>query len=903
MNNFGIKVLAAILLSSLLFSACSKKIEPKEKTFTVGFSQCTDDMWRQIMMIQMESEASKYPDLELIIKDAHNDTKLQVRQIEEMIEDHYDLIIISPNESQPITSPAVRAYESGIPTIIWDRKINSDKFTTEVSADNYAIGRDAGNYISKILPEGSEILEITGLMGSSPAADRHRGFRDVIDGKYKVRQISGDWSPSVAKARVEALGNYSDIDLVFGHNDDMAIAAYDAISKKSMSEARRIKFIGIDAIVGVDAVLDGRLTASFLYPPGGEFVIQTAMKILHGEAVDKSYTLNSETVDASNAAILKSQSTQILSYQKHINDQRRRISDIQGAYLTMKTSFRLMSILLAFFFVLGGIVAFLTTKMVKKNGELSAQYQEIERKSEELVAQNSRVEYETNRKLQFFTNLTHEIRTPLTLILNPLDKISKSEKDPLIQKDIWTIQRNAQHLLKIVNQILDFRKVENNKMSLTVSEVDIVSFTNEVLKYFEAYAESEKIIYKFSSDISSLNLWIDTDKIEQVLINLISNSFKNLKRYGIITVRIMDNVDSVIIEIHDNGRGISKENQVHIFDRFYSVGQETSHGIGIGLHLTKEYVEMHGGTIKVESEVDKFTSFYIELPKGKKHLPADVKFDLAYKDKDIPENSESDVTIKELLSKKYDETLLIAEDEDEIREYLKEELSANFSVIAVHDGLEAMKKVVDENVAIVLSDVLMPQINGFQLCKNIKTNIATSHIPVVLLTALTDDTQRIYGIAEGADEYIRKPFDIRYLKAKLIRIMEERKNMQKHLFGGEGSFVKKMQEFQCADNIFRDKLMVLLDHNYTDSDFNIESMSGGLGMSRVQIYRKIKEIFGIAPTDLLKRYRLSKAAEMFRAGATQISEVAYSTGFSSPAYFSHCFKEVYGKSPSEYMAH
>ena len=307
----------------IMLCSCKKESEAVSQSYTIGFSQCVEDMWRQITMIQMEAEAGKYPGLHLIIKTASGDTDKQIEQIHELTDAKVDLLIISPNETEPVTAAAVEAYKKGIPTIIWDRKINSDQYTTFISADNYAIGRDVGQYVLSVLPEGSSILEISGLKGSSPAIERHKGFMDVIDSKYKLTSIIGDWQPAVARARVEDIPDYSKFDLVFGQNDEMALAAYDAIYDRNPEDADRIIFLGIDAVVGIDAIIDGRLDASFLYPPGGEFVIETAMKILKGETVDKQYILKSSRIDVSNALTLKSQSGQSLNYRGRINEQKK----------------------------------------------------------------------------------------------------------------------------------------------------------------------------------------------------------------------------------------------------------------------------------------------------------------------------------------------------------------------------------------------------------------------------------------------------------------------------------------------------------------------------------------------------------------------------------------------------
>ena len=898
-------IISAIITAVVSCSRYETTVHTPQKTYKIGFSQCADDLWRQIMMVQMEAEAAKYPDLELVIKVAENDTDTQVEQIRSLIDEGIDLLIISPNESAPpITEIAVYAYESGIPTIIWDRKIESDKYSTYISAENYQIGRDVGEYVNSILPAGSSILEISGLAGSSPARERHQGFVDVTGDRFHMTRLDGNWIHDVAKARVEDLKDYRDIDLVFGHNDDMALAAYEAIAARSHEDAERIKFIGIDAIVGVDAVIDGILEASFMYPPGGEFVIETAMKILQGEQVERTYTLKSSIMDISNAATIKMQSEQILDYQKRINSQKEALVNMTGSHAALSRS---IVVLVAICMILLSIavISFITTrKIAGKNSILLKRNKEIEQKTNELLAQNIQIELMANQKLQFFTNISHEIRTPLTLIINPLDKIEKTCKDPSIQNDIRTLRHNARHLLKIVTQILDFRKIENKKKVLQVQETDIVSFTSEIIRYFETYAQSEKIVYSLRSDIRQTDLWIDRDKMEQVLINLISNAFKHSKKYGVITVSITETAQSVIIEVHDTGRGMDLNTQQHIFDRFYSVGNTQNHGAGIGLHLSKEYVELHSGKLSVSSEPGQYTSFFVEIPKGKEHLPEDTVFLQGAETIDSSEYKD-DGLVKEMLSRKYDYTILIAEDDDDIRNYLCGELSENFHVVTAYNGYEAIQIVLENNISLVLSDVLMPHINGYQLCRDIKSNIATSHIPVVLLTALTDDSQMVHGIAEGADEYIRKPFNTDYVKVKIIRILEERRQL-KEAFARELNADKildvSIKELPCADDIFRDNLTDYMETNYENSELNVENMSMSLGLSRVQLYRKTKAIFGLSPTDLLRKFRLRKASLLLKDGNISVSEAAYMCGFSSPAYFTRCFKDLFGVPPTTYKS-
>jgi signal transduction histidine kinase/CheY-like chemotaxis protein/AraC-like DNA-binding protein/ABC-type xylose transport system substrate-binding protein len=897
------KKIIAISLLALCLIGCEKKAPDQgQKQFVIGFSQCTDDLWRQIMEVQMQTAVDQYPELKIQIENAHGNTFTQIAQIKKFIKNKVNLIIVSPNEAEPLTPIMEEAYRKGIPTIIWDRRINSDQYTSSVSADNYLIGQDVARLIQTSLPPGSTILEITGLMGSSPAIDRHNGFLSGVSHDYNVRTINGDWMQSVTKAAMQNMKDFNDISAVFAHNDDMAMAAYDVISERDPLKARSIEFIGVDALVGLDAVLDGRLYASFLYPTGGDKVIEVARKILHKEPVQKHYTLQSLLVDASNAYTLKAQQKQIISYQEQINVQKNNIASTRHYIGKLKMTLLVVIVFTLLVMGLAAFMLYLNYRLRRKNNSLSKDNEDIENETKLLGVKHAQMENIAAQRLQYFTNITHEIRTPLTLILNPLDKIIQKEKSPEIQHNLLVVQRNAKYLLQVVNQILDFRKIENNKMSLSLSRIEIVSFVREILSYFEVYAETENIVYKFSSDIPSQEIFIDPDKIEQVIMNLLSNAFKYCSRYGTIEVSIVDNVNSIFIRVKDNGRGIAKENLQKIFDRFYSFGKSNTVSTGIGLNLSREYVNLHHGQITVDSIQGAYTIFSVELLKGDAHFKGDSNVEwMPAKTNYLEEKVMDEEKVTALLNRKENETILIAEDEQDILAYLTEELSMNFNVIAVNNGLDAVNAVNNGDISLVLSDILMPKLNGFQVCSSIKSNFATCHIPVILLTALSDDNQKIFSIAEGADEYIRKPFDIKYLKMKIIQILDERKRLVKSFaLKYEHDPSASIDTVSCVDDSFKNSVFGVLEKYHTDSDFHIEMMGDILGLSRVQLYRKISTIFGIAPSDLLRDYRLRKSIGFLKDKSLTISEVAYQVGFSSPAYFAKCFKNSFDITPTAY---
>ena len=505
-------------------------------------------------------------------------------------------------------------------------------------------------------------------------------------------------------------------------------------------------------------------------------------------------------------------------------------------------------------------------------------------------------------KMRFFINISHELRTPLTLILAPLQEIINKISDRWTRNQLEYIQRNANRLLHLVNQLMDYRRAELGVFELKAKRENAHQLIQDNFLFYDKLARHKKITYTLHSELEDKEELFDPNYLELIVNNLLSNAFKYSPKYGTILVSVTDNGPSVLIEVEDNGKGIDKESLPRIFDRFYALKNTSNYSTGIGLHLTREYVELHHGYITADSLPGAYTVFRVELFKGKSHFGENVTFDETLPTNYLADEVIDDNKVNELLAKKYNETIVIAEDDSEILAYLKDELSTNFRVIAVNNGYDAVKAVMDDEVSLILSDVLMPALNGFQLCSNIKSNIATCHIPIVLLTALSDDNQRIYGIAEGADEYIHKPFNMQYVRLKIIRIIEERKRLASTFAQKFGRLTRhEAANLPCVDDVFRDKLFNLIEAQHSDSNFKIELMSDMLGMSRILLYRKITSIFGMSPSDLLRNYRLQKAVQLLTDQRRNVSEVAYIVGFSSPAYFAKCFKSVYNMTPTEYM--
>lgn len=882
-----------LLVWLTLIVLCGCTSSGKQKRHVIGFSQCMlDDAWREAMINDMRIEASNYDDVEIIIKDAQNNNETQIQQIRDLIRQKVDVLIISPYQSEPITAVAEEAYRAGIPTIITDRKVNTDQYTSFVGANNYEIGLAAGNYAAHYLPPNAIILEIWGLTQTSPAQERHKGFVDALREREDLsfRKIEGQWLVDTARMELRRLEHPEQIDFVYAHNDMMAIAAREYFMAWDSIRGRDLRIIGVDAVAGagLEAVEDGRINASFLYPTGGEQVIRTAMRIIQGEPVDKFIPLRTAPVDHQSARTLLLQADQLQKYKQRIEAQRSRIDGLSDRFYFLRNSLGVISLLMIGFIALSIYAFYINRKMRQANRKL--------------ISLNAEMKEVTAQKLQFFTNVSHEVRTPLTLILAPLDRLIVSLRESPYASDLGLIQKNANRLLRVINQILDFRKVEGKQEKLAVREIDLVPFVGEIKSYFDSMASVRAISYTFTSSIKQCTLWIDPDLLERVFFNLLSNAFKFTPEGGSVRIELTEEGDRVFIRVIDTGSGIQPGNLPHLFDRFYT--EDRSMGTGIGLHLVKEYIHMHGGEIRVESEPGQRTTFTVCLRKGKAH----------FEDSDLMETSVShqayeasrldDSETKEMLSKTYPYTILITEDDDEVCGFLERELSLHFKIRTAANGKEALRVLEEEEISLVVSDVMMPEMNGFELCRTIKSQLPFSHIPVILLTALTDERQRIFGITGGADDYIQKPFHTDYVKIKIIHLLQERQKLRERLLEklrDNKLLLSESEKVESIDDAFLRKFAEQIEAVYADPEYNVEKLSETLGLSRGHLHRKIKELTGTAPVEFLRTYRLNKATQLLRQNAYTVSEVAYRTGFSSPAYFSKCFKAVYGVTPTEYQ--
>jgi signal transduction histidine kinase/DNA-binding response OmpR family regulator len=933
----NIAILRKILIIGLfLFSLLSEVAalssgKPEKDKFLIGFSQCTTaDSWRKTMFMEMQHELIFYPGMELILTDANSNSMKQIEDIRMLVASGIDLLIVSPNESKPLTDIVNEVFKKGIPVIVIDRKIESENYTAFIGANNYNIGEVAGQYAARMLDGKGKILEIWGLKGSSPAKDRHDGFVNEI-GRYPdiqiIDQITGEWESDIAfEAMHTFLETGIQADLVFAHNDYMALGAYEAFEK--LLGSKNAYIIGVDALPGqeggIQAVLDSKLDATLLYPTGGNLAISLSWDILNNKPYPKENELNTLVIDPTNALAFKYQTDEIISLHRRIAVSKQTL-DIQ---VKRFYSQRFWLIVALSSLILVILLAILLTRAfrnkAKANAKLEMQTREIIRQNNELIRISTELEEATRAKLIFFTNISHEFRTPLTLIIGPLENILSSQKLTSEQKQqLEMMLRNARRLLRLINQLMDLRKIDNEKMNLKAGQFDIVTFIEEVKQAFQGLADKKNIEFTFRSEIEHLMLYFDMDKMENILFNLLSNAFKFTPESGIIDINLKlcrhkfsgIEKEAVEIEFCDNGPGIQKEHFDRIFERFYQVEpHETSlfPGTGIGLPLTKGLVELHKGEITLESKQGVGTSFFIYFQLGKDHLNTEeisdstAGFNLI--DKGIISGSEDIEPTNQgegesRIAEDYENKplLLIVEDNPDVSRFIKSCLMNEYRIMTAANGAEGFERMYMEEPDLIISDVMMPIMDGLEFVKKLKSDIRTCHIPVILLTARTSYDQKIEGLETGADSYIPKPFNEKHLQVRVKSLIESRQKIRRHYQNDPLSTFTSENKISQLDANFLRKCAAIIEKHLTETEYSVEQLSAEVGLSRVHVYRKIKHLTGLSVSEFVRNIKLKKAAVLLRESGKTVAEISYDIGFSSPSYFSKCFKDLFKVTPSEYV--
>jgi signal transduction histidine kinase/ligand-binding sensor domain-containing protein/DNA-binding response OmpR family regulator len=546
------------------------------------------------------------------------------------------------------------------------------------------------------------------------------------------------------------------------------------------------------------------------------------------------------------------------------------------------------------FFLVGAL--YITRKLIQQREQMKFA---IQQERQEAI----RMHELDMMKIKFFTNVSHEFRTPLTLILTPIEKILRQTADTDQQNQFKLIQRNARRLLNLVNQLLDFRKMEVQEIRFNPSEGDIIQFIRETVQSFSDLSEKKNIAFHFNTKLATLETLFDQDKLEKILFNLLSNAFKFTREHGVVSVDINleenDREKWLIIQVQDSGIGIAADKLDKIFDRFFQNELPKSivnQGSGIGLSITKEFVRIHGGTIHVTSELDLGTTFTVRIPITEVFEHAHVSNQeqvplLASREENIEQ--ETDSSLQHL------PVLLLVEDNEDFRFYLKDNLKFEFKIIEARNGLEGWQQTLRHIPDLIVSDVMMPEMNGIELCRKIKEDQRVSHIPLILLTARTAEEQKLEGLQTGANDYITKPFSFEILISRIRNLIAQREKFQK-AFPLQHEIKASELNITSLDTKFIERAIQCVEQNVSNADFSVEDLSKTLGISRANFYKKILSLTGKSPLEFIRTIRLQHAAQLLEKSQLTVSEVAYSVGFNNPKYFARYFKEAYHELPSAY---
>lgn len=902
------KIFRLLLISFIIIATASCN---DEKVYRIGVSQCSRDDWRSKMNDEINREIMFHPDATVEIRSADDNNEKQIADLRYFADNGFDIVIVAPNEADAITPTVKEIYERGIPVIVFDRNINGDTYTARIGVDDEGIGRSAARYALQMLGTGAKAVEIYGLAGSTPAQDRHKGFSEAFatGGGTLVGTGYGNWNHDEAVAVADSLLSLNpDVDLIYAHNDRMAIGASEVARRKGLDN---IKIIGIDAApsIGITAVSDSVIDATFLYPTEGHRLVRTALAVLKGEPFEREVKIPaSSAVDLSNADILLLQNESINEETSKMRQLKSQVDDYWNKHSAQTTLFYAS---IAILVLLCGVLFLLLRAFWQRQRHhriLMEQNRLLEQQRDLEKSLNEQLAAATQSKLVFFTNVSHDLRTPLTLISEPVEQLADADNLTPRQQSMMRIARkNVKILHRLINQILDFRKYENGKLSLNLTEVD---FGRQAAEWAESFRDiAAKRGLKLTLNIPEekpLNIAIDVEKIERVFFNLMSNAIKYNRPNGSITFTCDSDGTTLVFTVADTGEGISAEDLGNIFERFYQVDRVHPNGSGIGLSLAKAFAELHGGDIKVESEPGRGTVFTVELPVT--HVAAEVSetAPCGITEGDVmAELDDVEVTVEN--SDDSRPLLLVIDDNADILKLVTTILGDEYRTITASNGKEGLRMAAKYIPDLIICDVMMPVMDGLECCRMIKSEVSTSHIPVLMLTACSRDEQRVQGYDSGADGYVSKPFNNAVLKSRCRSLIENRMRV-KQLWASQGPEIKTGEDEEPRtqsrpvgeiDNEFYNRFLQHFKEVMSDPDASVDLLAGKLGLGRSQFYRKIKALTNYSPVELMRQLRLKQARHLLTTTEKNISEIAYEVGFSSPAYFSKCYREAFNETPTE----
>lgn len=631
------------------------------------------------------------------------------------------------------------------------------------------------------------------------------------------------------------------------------------------------------------------------------------MDILEKRSFPRETLLSTALVNRQNARIMQMQTLHISTLDAKIEKLNGQLDAFLSRYSAQRMFLYACIVIIA---LVGALLFFVVRAFWTKNRlntELSRQKQQLEEQRDQLITLSRQLEDATHAKLSFFTNVSHDFRTPLTLIADPVDQLLQSHHLNEHERFLLNIvHKNVAVLLRLVNQILDFRKFEDGKLQLRLSQFDLYASLLEWADAFRTLSFRKHIHFQIDADADTdFTVTADAEKLERIVYNLLSNSFKFTPENGQISMHLSsctkNGEPAVRLQVTDTGVGMPAEHVRHIFDSFYQIDVHHA-GSGIGLALVKAFVEMHHGTISVDTTEGQGTCFTIEIPACQSGTldPDTTRSAVLTNLKEGAVLAADQETLQAVAPESTPddkETILVIDDNLDIRDYVRSVLQDEYNVIEAANGQEGLQQAMKYVPDAIICDVMMPVMDGMECCRRLKSEVQTSHIPVMMLTAYAVDEQKIKGYECGADSYISKPFSARLLTVRLRNLIENRRRLQ-GLFADISNVSLQKTPVAEVDKGFLEKLHRLIEERLSDPDLSVEELGEQIGLSRVQLYRKTKALCGYSPNELLRIARLKKAASLLASTEKTISEITYEVGFSSPSYFTKCYKEYFGENPT-----
>lgn len=924
------KFIFTFLLSLLMvFASCTSN--RNEKTMHFGVSQCSGGAWRDKMNDEIRRELLFHPDIDVEFTNAEDDIAKQERDIQHFIDQGVDLLIVSPADSTSLAPIIAKAYDSGIPVIVADRRVVGDKFSAFIGGDNEAIGHEMADYaIEKLGRTGGEMIEIKGTAGSTPVTLRHKGLVDGLKGYDNINiiaSVDGNWSrKDVQNVVTPLLKQHPEVDLIVAQNDAMALDAIHIAD--SLLPGNDILFMGADGLPldgqGLEAIENGKLDATAVYPTGGDAIIQTAVKILNNEPYERNVILGTYLINTVKQANMLNEMARAEKHEvETIQMLQGKVDYYWELYNLQKTFLWTLLIFVIMFGMLTGVLFYLLKQRTMLTNKLKQASQ---------------------AKLSFFTGVSHDFRTPLTLISGPISSLATDATLNDRQKLLVQIaEKNTRVLLRLINQVLDFRKYESGKLELNLTDADLRSAEKEWFDAFNGLAKKRNINLNNSIGEGDFRLRCDIQKLERVFFNVMGNAFKFTPENGKIDVSLAKCDGDIVLRIADSGEGIPDDMKARVFDDFYQAKSASSAGSGIGLAVVKSFVELHGGKITVsDNEQRGGTVMTITIP-GNSALAKQDSMLKDYSSQSIETSSMAQINAEVLSTKNAeieladiddhilvleDETrpiMLIIDDNADIITFLKFQFEHKYRIFTAQNGAAGVQKALQIVPDIIICDLMMPVMDGVECCTKLRSELATCHIPIIMLTACSIDEQRIKSHEGGADAYITKPFSLDVLQAQVDVLINNRKRIMESLkaetkvASGEtakavaiapaehehaketGSECVNRREMilSAMDVEFMNKLQEYINKNLSNSGYGVEMLAEDLELSRSQLFRKVKAMTNATPLELIRNARLMKAHELLKETNDDIAVIAAKVGFNTPSYFTKCYKDYFGNLPNE----